>query len=92
MSQKTKLQRHLWIKVNLLNFKVSIRKDKLIHDSAGKCRNKLQQAFNMQNKNPRGTPLHGRMRGSIRNLKAVEKIIHNRKKILSKPKNRMQNL
>ena len=34
----------------------------------------------MENKNPRGTPLYGRMRGSVRNLKAVEKIIHNRKK------------
>ena len=33
----------------------------------------------MQSKNRCGTPLYGSMRGSIRNLKAVEKIIHNRK-------------
>ena len=36
-----------------------------------------REIFNLQSKNPRGTPLYGRMRGSIGNLKAVEKIIHN---------------
>ena len=43
----------------------------------------------MQSKNPCATPLYGSMRGSIRNLKAVEKIIHNRKtakKIRQEPK------
>ena len=36
-----------------------------------------REIFNLQNKNPCGIPLYGGMRGSIRNLKAVEKIIHN---------------
>ena len=36
-----------------------------------------REIFNLQSKNPCGTPLYGRMRGSIRNLKVVEKIIHN---------------
>ena len=32
-----------------------------------------REIINLQSKNPCGTPLYGRMRGSIRNLKAVEK-------------------
>ena len=36
-----------------------------------------REIINLQSKNPCGTPLYGRMRGSIRNLKVVEKIIHN---------------
>ena len=36
-----------------------------------------REIFNLQSKNPCGTPLYGRMRGSIRNLKGVAKIIHN---------------
>ena len=53
-----------------------------------------REIFNLQSKNPFGTPLCGRMRGSIRNLKAVEKIIHNRKtakKNSTRTENRMQN-
>ena len=48
-----------------------------------------REIFNLQSKNPFGTPLCRRMRGSIRNLKAVEKIIHIRKtakKIRQEPK------
>ena len=37
-----------------------------------------REIFNLQSKNPCGTPLCGRMRGSIRNLKGVAKTIHNR--------------
>ena len=54
-----------------------------------------REIINLQSKNPCGTPLYGRMRGSIRNLKAVEKIIHNcktaKKKTSTRTENRMQN-
>ena len=57
-----------------------------------------REIFNLQSKNPCGTPLYGRMRASIRNLKAVEKIIHNcktakpqKKKNSTRTENRMQN-
>ena len=72
---------------------------KLIHDNADKGRIKLSgkdrdTPLYLQNKNPCGTPLHGRMRGSIRNLKAVEKNHpqpQNRKKNSTRTGNRMQN-
>ena len=52
-----------------------------------------REIFNSQSKNPCGTPLYGRMRGSIRNLKAVEKIIHNCKPAKPpKKKNRSENM
>ena len=47
-----------------------------------------REIFNLQSKNPCGTPLYGRMRGSIRNLKAVEKIIHNCKTAKTEKKTR----
>ena len=53
-----------------------------------------REIFNLQSKNPFGTPLSGNMRGSIQNLKAVAKIIHNRKtakKDSIGTQNRMQN-
>ena len=53
-----------------------------------------REIFNLQSKNPFGTPLYGNMRGSIQNLKAVAKIIHNRKtakKDSIRTQNRMQN-
>ena len=51
----------------------------LTHGTERKGRSVIleREIFNLQSKNPRGTPLYGRMRGSIGNLKAVEKIIHN---------------
>ena len=53
-----------------------------------------REIFNLQSKNPCGTPLYGSMRGSIVNLNAVAKIIHNRKtakKDSIGTQNRMQN-
>ena len=52
-----------------------------------------REIFNLQNKNPCGIPLYGGMRGSIRNLKAVEKIIHNCKPAKPpKKKNSIRNM
>ena len=51
-----------------------------------------REIINLQSKNPCGTPLYGRMRGSIRNLKAVEKIIHNCKPAKPPKKNSTRNM
>ena len=53
-----------------------------------------REIFNLQSKNPCATPLYGSMRGSIRNLKAVEKNHpqpQNRKKNSTRTENCMLN-
>ena len=44
-----------------------------------------REIFNLQSKNPCGTPLYGIMKGSIRNLKAVKK-----SSTTAKPQNRQK--
>ena len=48
----------------------------LRHETERKGRSVIleREIINLQSKNPCGTPLYGKMRGSIRNLKAVDSV------------------